>query len=263
MSRIPDYLIERVHLGEATSEQRARVLADPHARARLEALEAENAAFLDAHPAREHVGAIQRKVHLAKTRDAVERRRRGFNLMGAILVPAAALVAVVAIAPDLAGPPEVDIDVVDMGTRIKGPPRLLVYRRTEGVGRLFPKRTVLREHDSLRLAYRKGRAEHGVLVSLDGRGVVTVHSPDEGHTTALREGANGLYMLPHGYALDDAPDFERFFFVTSDDADTPIDPKAVVGAVEALAAQGNGLDGELSLPSNLEVQDFTILKDVL
>lgn len=62
-----------------------------------------------------------------------------------------------------------------------------------------------------------GRA-HGVIVSIDGRGQVTLHFPaDAGAPTALESGR--AVPLSHSYELDDAPLFERFMFVTAEAPD--------------------------------------------
>ena len=51
------------------------------------------------------------------------------------------------------------------------------------------------------------------LVSIDGRGVATLHFPDDVDPTALAHG--GAMALDHSYELDDAPGFERFLRVTA------------------------------------------------
>ena len=263
MSRIPDHLVERVLLGEATSEQRAKVLANDEARERLETLKAENAAFLEAHPADKHVGEIRRKLHVAKTRDAVQQRRDRWTLASALLVPLAAAAVLITVVPsppadqpagEVLPPSEEDGVIVG-----KGDARLVIYRQVRGKPVSLLPETVLREHDQLQLGFHSGnRATHGVLFSVDGRGAVTLHSPDDGNT-ALRRGRT---LLPHAYELDDAPDFERFFLVTHQDKE-PLDVDAVLDAAEDLVEQGQGRKGQLQLPAGLKQDDLTILKDVL
>ena len=255
MSRIPDVIIERVHLGEATSAQKARVMADSDARARLEALDAQNSAFFEAHPAREMVGDIGRRVHVARTRDAVQRRRRRLALGASLLVPLAAAVLVsTQLDPSTLGPSQPTIG----DERPKGGPKLHVYRKGRTGSRHIAKGTVLRERDVLQLAYQASDAKYGVVLSIDGRGAVTMHWPDDRNTRLYDE---GRYTLPHAYKLDDAPDFERFLFVTS--PNTPIDVDAVLSAAEQVAGQSDAQTRPLNLPRGLDQQDFTILKDVL
>jgi len=94
-----------------------------------------------------------------------------------------------------------------------------------------------------------------VIVSIDGRGAVTLHFPaDAGASTALEPGAHNV---PDGFQLDDAPSFERFFLVTSD---APIDVKTVVAAAEALALRG-GSTGPLALPAGLKQTSSIVHKE--
>lgn len=257
MSRIPDIVIERVHLGEGTSEQRARVMADPDAKARLAELDAADAAFLKHHPTREMVGDIQRKLHLARTQDAARTRRERWTLAGLVLVPLAAVTVAMVLVDPPSRPAELADPLVDVGSeRAKGDAQLLVYRSVNGKVRTINEGVVLRERDLLRLGYQPGAATHGALLSIDGRGEVTLHAPDDGNT-ALETGRR--YLVPHGYQLDDAPDFERFFLVT---ADTRFDVTSVVDAAEELARSANAKDEPLPLPDGLSQNDFLILKDV-
>ena len=83
----------------------------------------------------------------------------------------------------------------------------------------------------LSIAYRAEDAPYGVIVSVDGAGEVTLHFPaDETGDTTLQQYGN--IRLPHAFELDNAPDFERFYFVT---ADAPLSPRAVLAAVPTAA----------------------------
>lgn len=80
-----------------------------------------------------------------------------------------------------------------------------------------------RAGDRVQLTY-DGRAAYGVIWSVDSRGVRTLHfpsAPDE--ETALTERRD--VPLAFSWRLDDAPDNERFFFVTSS---RPLSPAALL-----------------------------------
>jgi hypothetical protein len=70
-----------------------------------------------------------------------------------------------------------------------------------------------------------------VIISIDGRGVVTLHYPEEGHAPAKLE-LNRKVLLPRAYQLDDAPGFERFFYLSSKN---PVNVGAVMEAARSLA----------------------------
>ena len=86
--------------------------------------------------------------------------------------------------------------------------------------------------DVLQVGYVRAEYTFGVLVSIDGRGEVTLHHPAarDGSTALATEGARQL--LPNAYELDDAPGFERFVFVV---AQQPLSVAAVEAAARELA----------------------------
>ncbi|HHO50269.1 MAG TPA: hypothetical protein ENK18_05195 [Deltaproteobacteria bacterium] len=257
MSRVPDAIIERVHLGEANEEQRARVLADPEASARLGELTQLDTSFLAAHPATEIVPGIERRLHRAQTRGAVARRGRLLSVGGGLLVPTLALaLALVVIPGERASPTRGEvIDPIDGVVRLKGlEPRLHVFHLDEGHPVRLSGGQLLSEGDQLQLGYTRGSASHGVLLSIDGRGTVTLHAPDSDDTQLLP----GEHVIPHAYRLDDAPAFERFFLVTSEH---PIDVERLLSAARALATDGDARSDELILPEDLVQQDLLIRKE--
>ena len=104
------------------------------------------------------------------------------------------------------------------GDRIKGlRPSLAVYRRTANGSETLADRTVARPGDVLRVGYHAAGRPYGVIFSMDGRGTVTMHLPAAGdHAVPLAREATTL--LDQAYELDDAPLWERFYFVTGDSA---------------------------------------------
>ena len=54
--------------------------------------------------------------------------------------------------------------------------------------------------------------------------------------------------LPHAYALDDAPGFERFFFLTARD---PIDVPQSLAALRSLASRADSATAALELPAGV------------
>ncbi|HUS69006.1 MAG TPA: hypothetical protein VMZ28_30930, partial [Kofleriaceae bacterium] len=137
-------------------------------------------------------------------------------------------------------------------TRVKGAQRLTAYRKAgDGAERLAPGAAV-RAGDVLQLRYDGGGRRHGLIASIDGAGAVTLHFP------ASADGSTALAAtttdLPHAYALDDAPNFERFFFVTDDE---PIDTAAALGALRALARRRDADRAPLVLPPR--VRQVTLL----
>jgi hypothetical protein len=93
-------------------------------------------------------------------------------------------------------------------------PRLEIWRQTEGKAEVLKPGSTVRAFDSLQIAYLAAGRAYGMIVSLDGRGRLTLHYPDSFNAEpVLDQGAPTV--LGFAYQLDDAPRFERFFFVTS------------------------------------------------
>ena len=99
-------------------------------------------------------------------------------------------------------------------TRIKGlDARMEVWKKTPtGIVQLQDLDEV-REGDEIQLRYAVPEKCFGILFSMDGNGALTLHMGDGEKSIELAPGK--MNSLPFAYKLDDAPYFEKFFFVTS------------------------------------------------
>src|SRR5262249_37353819 len=112
--------------------------------------------------------------------------------------------------------------------------------------------------DVIQLRYNAGGRRYGVIASIDGAGGVTLHFPAaEGAPPHATAGPADTTSLPHAYALDDAPRFERFIFITSN---KPIDVGKSMAAVRALAQRDDSSDAKLALPKGLHQTSLRLLK---
>jgi hypothetical protein len=92
---------------------------------------------------------------------------------------------------------------------------------------------LLKEGDTVQLAYTApaGTQYYGVIFSIDGRSVVTMHYPYlRGESSFLVSGKRTF--LNEAYTLDDAPDYEVFVFVV---CDQPLDVNAVNAQAQKIA----------------------------
>jgi len=258
---VPELLIERLARGELSPSEAAAVreALGPEAEARLRAIAEDDAAVLTRLPPERVAATVRRRL---AARAAPERASTWWNpAMGlAAAGVAASLVVWCAVRPG--SPGELGVDSGGGGgrfpgdpdpgdvVRIKGDATLTIDRLgAKGPERLEAGATV-RAGDRLQLQYRAADRDHGAIVSIDGRGVTTLHFPASVDASAdLQEG--GLVPLDHSYELDEAPRFERFFFVTAIPG-TRFDVAAVVRAAERLAAAPDAERGELSLPAGYE-----------
>jgi hypothetical protein len=240
---IPTLLVEQLELGELSQARRVAVEAelargdiDPR-----EALRASNAEILRDYPSDRVSAEIRRRAAIQ-----AEAPARGW--LPWLLIPglagAAALVLVLVI--DGRDPSEreaesgpiarLDSDTGEgESTRIKGgvEAHLVVDRKRGDSHERLSAGELIHEGDLVQISVVPDGHAQGVVVSIDGRGAVTLHhpaTPDEAPTLASGE----EIALADSYLLDDAPGFERFILVTRSD-DAAIDVAAIMSAAEQLA----------------------------
>lgn len=257
MTSLPDWLVERAALDEVSPASRDRIeRADPAELAgRVAALAADNAAELARHPAGPAVAQIEARV-AAETR---QRRRRRLGWLG-LATGAAAILVVTRLGAEHppAGDPLRPGVTQDDGTRAKGSARLVAFRQVGGEVERLAQDTVVRAGDVLQLRYNAGGQGYGVIASVDGAGGVTLHFPlSEDAPPEATAVPPETSTLPNAYALDDAPRFERFFFIT---ADGPVDVQAALAALRALAPRDDSATAPLDLPAGLRQWSLRLRK---
>lgn len=222
--RTPDWLLERIASGALPADELARareaLLAEPDGAQRLAAIEASNAELLAQHPPEQVASEVGRRMHLARTRAAHAAKPRRPWLSVALGVPVAAALAVLFVVMVPAQEGELRKPggslLVD-GERSKGlSPSLRVYRKTPSGFESLKSGATARAGEVLQVEYVPAGHKYGVIFSIDGSGAVTRHLPVDGTEPARLE-STAASRLPHAYELDDAPAFERFFFVSSEE----------------------------------------------
>jgi hypothetical protein len=243
MTSLPDWLVERAALEEVPSVCRDRIeRADrQELAARVAQLREENAAELSAYPAGPAVALIERRVVEVRRR----RRRRQLTM---VTLAAAAAVLLVAWPRTTAAPEQVAMGDEEV-TRAKGAARLTVFRQAGDHAERLDEDALVRAGDSIQVRYSAGGKLYGLIASVDGAGVVTLHYPANADAPALATAlAQKPTSLPQAYVLDDAPQFERFFFITSED---PIEVAPTLGALRTFAKRGNSATASVDLPVGL------------
>lgn len=100
-------------------------------------------------------------------------------------------------------------------TRIKGlEARIEVWKKTADSAVQMSNLDEAREGDEIQLRYSVPQKCFGLLFSMDGNGAITMHMGDGDKAIALEPGK--MVTLPYAYKLDNAPQFEKFFFLVSD-----------------------------------------------
>lgn len=268
-------VLEKYLLGELGEDENRkledRLERDPAVKKALEDMERSNREFFSRFPPERVVPDILARC-AGKTIPSRENipprprraRKRMFYLAPAAAA-AAALVLLLVLDPRPGGKSGfVGIDTTPDTTIIKGlsavdlnKTQLFVFRRRGEQAELMKDGQSAAEGDLLQLAYVSGAEPYGLILSLDGRGEVTRHFPlAPGRPSRLEIKAKVL--LPMAVELDDAPHFERFFFVTSL---RPIDEDEVLRLASELASDPRraGRDA-LALPEGLNQSSLIIYK---
>jgi hypothetical protein len=228
---IPQIFIEKLLAGELTEEEaksiQARLASHAQGMEYLEALADENVQILRSYPPSVVASAVS-------SRQGKESSSTLWRL-GLVAAPlAVGLVLVLLLFPSGADkgkqrpkelvamvtetPPASKTSSPGNGQELeettpKGDPTLLVYRRSQEGQEPLESGDLAHEGDIIQLKMMLSGAEHAVVLSVDGRGAVTLHYPlAPGENVSLENG--GTISLPRAYELDDAPMFERFIMVT-------------------------------------------------
>jgi hypothetical protein len=242
---IPDILLERYRLNELRPDEAARLedrirRVEP-LRRRLEALDRSDE-------------EIHRSGVLERLADRLPRSRRAPRRVVAYVAVLATVAAMALVAFIVAPRTQTPAD----GDRIKGlTPALAVYRRTAHGSETLADGAVARSGDLLRVGYRAAGKPYGVILSIDGRGSVTVHLPPNAERAAALK-RDSTVLLDQAYELDDAPQWERFYFITGD---TPFAVAPIVEAARTAAADHRSPPASLPLPHGLDQSTFSVQKE--
>ena len=239
---IPDIVLERYRLQELPPSDAAaiadRLGHDPGLRARLAALDESDGRLRD---------EVER---IARACAAPPIKSRRLKLAPALsLAAAAAAVAIVVVTRTAMFVEPLSVERIKGGEG-SGRPELALYRRTADGSERLADGAVARPGDVVRVGYHAAGRAYGAIVSIDGRGTITRHLPADG-TRSVALQPDATVLLDQAYELDDAPKWERFYFVA---AASPFEIDTIVKAARDAPAR-------LALPHGLDQSTFTLQKE--
>lgn len=260
IQNISDLKLERYYLGELSQKEMALLSeyidTHPEEQNRLDEIEKSNKEILEQYPVDFITRAIEQQ-YAGETE--AQPKHKSWSLMWksiSIAVPIAAmLLAMIVFAPQFINVPITDTPEV---IRIKGSTRLIIQRKRGDEIKFLEANDMARENDVLQIMYFAEHFKYGVIFSIDGNLVITLHYPDTvNETTAIETGKT--VQVPSSYQLDNAPNFERFFFISSA---TEIKIVDVLKAAEKLAKNKNtAMKADLELSENIKQVSTIILKE--
>ncbi len=275
-NQIPDIYIEQYLLGELPEnlcrEIEDLILKDPEMLERINRIKQSNNDILSAYPAASMAESIRTKIDagensrcsydkiltmegnkqlpeksfsLAELFKKTVKPLRNFSLRPYPLAAASALAMIIAVLLIMPGIREANYLRTDyeQGIRIKGlDSRLLLYRMKGTEIEELKNNETARAGDVIQIGYiAAGNYKHGVILSIDGRGTVTLHLPDSSRPEKEIV-TNRRILLDKSYELDDSPSFERFILILSAG---PLNTDDMIKKAKKLAISGkdavNGL----------------------
>ena len=244
--KIPDWLVERFAQGERQDLQ-----APSEA---LLSLQSSNAEILARYPAPQMAREIQRRASLHST------KQKSPSWAPALVPAFAALALAVWVgrgylspeAPTIGGALPTIEDTLPKGLS----PKLQLYRKNGEIAERLAPNSKARARDLLQISYNAAGRPSGVVISIDGSGVVTRHLPEEGAIASKL--SVGEVALPSAYELDDAPRFECFYFITGE---APFAVDAVINAAKAISQTKDWAGKPLQLSKGLTQSWIMIQKE--
>jgi hypothetical protein len=235
---LPDIVLERYLLNELPEEKlreiETYIRENPDEAARLDELRESNRNILEEYTPEAQSGIILKayekekrdkslliKLLFLKKEKTGRKSTTGLPGFLKIAVPAGAL-AIFVISFFFTGTEDTiwNRDIVNNNgeiTRIKGKENSLsIYRKTGAEIKTLKEGDSVKNRDLLQIAYRVTTGRYAVILSIDGRSSVTLHFPEKPRSSARVNRGKTVY-LKNSYELDNAPDFERFFLLVSDE----------------------------------------------
>jgi hypothetical protein len=277
-NKIPGWILEKYLLGELPDPELKKITHrlknDPNLQAEIEKLTASNRDILNKYPADSLVPGILNRCNIEKNYQEndvrVTRARPTLIKRMLYLSPAfASLLVIIFIGLQIFKPGDNSSKAIEPGVqegtnRVKGSPEvkpvphLIIHRKGNNI-EVLEKGSRAQAGDLLQLAYAAAGEAHGVICSIDGSGAVTLLFPDKKNdSTALMQ--RKKVLLANAYELDDAPGFERFFFITSE---AEIDVEDILKRVKALANDSHRAKTDnIRLPHSFKQFSILIIKGV-
>jgi len=266
--RVPDIVLERYRLSELPAAEAERLerqlLEDETLRRRLGEIEASDGELLRTGLPERLAAGVRREARTDGPRSVTAGRLSpawGWLIPAAAVAGAVVLVAVItlpAVRGRMGQPSSSSAGAPASDDRVKGlEPSLTLFRKGASGSEVLADNTVAHAGDLIRVAYQAAGRAYGVIVSVDGRGAVTMHLPPSGSAAAPLQPGDRV-LLEQAYELDDAPRWEKFFLVTGNE---PFEVAPIVSAARR-AAERAGSDGPpaLDLPPGLEQASLSIAK---
>jgi len=214
--------IEKLKFGEIDKKtfMKRTSCSDAEVDEELSKLENSNKEILTSYPVEKMKVAIEAKINSKKNKKIIPFKQK---IISYILIAAAVLLLAVLLPYQNIKNKHSTFNKDNLtlaensSIRVKGSdsPKLFLYKyESEGAVRL-ENNSHVNCGDVIQISYVAGKAKNGMIFSIDGSGVLTQHFPEQKSVSGKLEKGKET-ALDFSYKLDDAPKFEKFYFITGD-----------------------------------------------
>jgi hypothetical protein len=140
---------------------------------------------------------------------------------------AAIFIGVIGILPLVQRSDSTFISQGEENIRFKGSPQIELFKKLNGDSIKIESNSIVNQGDQLMIRYHSKGKKYGMIFSIDGNNRVTTHFPINFKDSTKIE--SGQQLLPFAYTLDDAPEYEIFYFITDN---KEIDSKQIINSIK-------------------------------
>ena len=140
----------------------------------------------------------------------------------------------------------------------RGNPYIVIYKKTDTGIQILHNDEYIKEDDVVQIEYNKYSNPYGMIFSIDGNRNFTLHYPKYIDGSTLL-GDKNINLLDYAYKFDNAPKFERFFFVSSNKA---FKVKDLIANIKNFAKYtANIKEDKIKLPKDFTEYSITLNKE--
>ncbi len=256
-NKIPELLLEKYILNELSPSQHQRidnaVKNDASVQKRIDELKNSNLEIMQKYPAEMFTNIVQNRLNM-KSGNKQSVRASSFSNKIKIAVPAfTTLMLLSAIFyfnnfnNGIDSPEDIRIKGIESSAKLN------IFKKTENETVMLHPEEIVQANDLIQLQYFTAGKNYGVIFSVDGNKNITKHYPySETDADTILE-SNKNILLQNSYLLDNAPNYEIFFFIISDKV---IDIKYIKENLKKFAVEEKNIENaELKFD-----REYTIIK---
>lgn len=260
IDKISDVCLERFVLGELpdneVKEIEQMIQNDDSVKKRIDDIKFSNREFIDKYPVEMFSNIVNNRI---KQNSKSKKTKKSSFFLIKTLVPVLSSIILVSVFMFN----KINLNKAgDNYIGIKGNSQeVFIFKKYDQQNLMLEKDSVVYQNDLIQLKYRSVENNYGIILSVDGNLNITRHFPasDLSEETLLIKGET--VPLENSYLLDNAPEFEIFYFITNKN---PIDILYIENRFNTyVKTERDLLHSNFKLTKSYSVTTFPLLKGKL